>query len=453
MGRKNIRKFSALYEIVLFLGTLYHKVYYRRFRSVGKENIPWGAPVIFAANHQNALMDALAVLFATRKQFVFLARADIFSKKFFAALLYFLKILPVYRVRDGLRSVEENLEVFDEVVAVLKHGRPLGILPEGNHLGMKRLRPLKKGPARLAFQAEEANGFRLGLHIVPVGLDYSNYFNAGSELLVVFGKPIAARDYEEHYRKNPAQAMVKLTEDLRAEMLRLMIHIPSEEYYSTFYLASEMMEETVKHSIRAHPPLYRRFLARKSVVERLDQELTRGNAQLPELKAAVEEYSALLKKFRLRDFVIRKRRASWAFTGQALLMLALLPLHLYGMVLNWIPYAIPIRLARNIKDRHFLGSIRFGTGFLLHHVWYILIAIALCFVPAPFIYKLIFFLTGPLTGVFSFYYYRHLLKMAGKFRWIRLKMNKKKESDHIVQLRKDIIGLLRKILGDGVPGN
>ncbi len=136
-----------------------------------------------------------------------MARADIFRKKSTARILYFLKILPVFRIRDGFHSVDQNKEIFKEVISVLEHNRPFCILPEGNHFGEKRLRPLQKGAARMALLAEEANDFKLGLSIVPVGLDYSNYFNAGSDLLVTFGDPIPVERYHELYIQNPLLAI------------------------------------------------------------------------------------------------------------------------------------------------------------------------------------------------------------------------------------------------------
>ena len=175
MSRNNIRKFSFGYELVYIISALFHRFYYRRFKVTDRQKIPKNSPVIFALNHQNALMDALAILYGIHGQKVFMARADIFRKKWTARLLYFLKILPAYRIRDGFHSVDQNKETFKEVIKVLEHNTPFCILPEGNHYGEKRLRPLQKGAARLAFLAEEANDFKLGLSIVPVGLDYSNY--------------------------------------------------------------------------------------------------------------------------------------------------------------------------------------------------------------------------------------------------------------------------------------
>jgi 1-acyl-sn-glycerol-3-phosphate acyltransferase len=113
-------------------------------------------------------MDALAVLFTHKGQPIFLARADIFKSKFIASLLFFLKILPVYRLRDGFDNVKSNDIIFNKTIDVLRNKNGLVILPEGSHEGVRRLRQLKKGICRIAFQADEATGFNLNIKIIPV---------------------------------------------------------------------------------------------------------------------------------------------------------------------------------------------------------------------------------------------------------------------------------------------
>ena len=112
MGKENIEKHSARYALLKSVAGFWHNnVFYRKVIVLGRENINPDDPVIFAPNHQNALMDALAVLFTNKGQNVFLARADIFKRKSIAAVLYFLKILPVYRIRDGFSSLKGNDEI------------------------------------------------------------------------------------------------------------------------------------------------------------------------------------------------------------------------------------------------------------------------------------------------------------------------------------------------------
>ena len=114
--------------------------------------------MIFAPNHQNALNDALIVLFSAPGDVVFLARADIFKKRFLAFFLNSLKILPVFRQRDGAAELGKNADIFDISVDVLKNRHYLCVMPEGNHGDQRRLRSLVKGIFRIAFSAQEEAG-------------------------------------------------------------------------------------------------------------------------------------------------------------------------------------------------------------------------------------------------------------------------------------------------------
>ena len=211
-------------------GFWHNNVFYRKVIVMGRENINPDDPLIFAPNHQNALMDALAVLFTHKGQPVFLARADIFRKKMVAAILYFLKILPVYRIRDGFSSLKGNDDIFVKTIDVLKNKNGLVILPEGDHAGYRRLRQLKKGICRVAFQSDEATGFNLKIKIIPIGIEYSHYTRYRQVLTVTYGKPIEVSEYHELYRQSPERALNELRTRLSEEMKSNMIHIPEEDY-------------------------------------------------------------------------------------------------------------------------------------------------------------------------------------------------------------------------------
>jgi 1-acyl-sn-glycerol-3-phosphate acyltransferase len=244
MGNKEQFWGNWLYKFIFSHGNITHRLYYRRITVVGLEKIPTNTPVIFAPNHQNALMDALAVLYTTGKPVGFLARSDIFQKPIIAKLLNLLKILPIYRIRDGYDSLGRNQEVFENTIEVLKSNMPICILPEGNHDGHKRLRPLKKGIFRIAFQAEESASFNMDLQIIPVGIDYNDYFNAGSDLLVVYGNPIKVSDYAGQYRENEQKTVNTLMNVLAEGMRNVMINIP-ENHYELISQIIEMYEPNV----------------------------------------------------------------------------------------------------------------------------------------------------------------------------------------------------------------
>jgi len=274
-------------------GFWHNNVFYRKVIVVGQENLNPDHHMIFAPNHQNALMDALAVLFTNKGYNVFLARADIFRKKMIASILYFLKILPVYRIRDGYSSLKGNDEIFAKTIDVIKNKNGLVILPEGNHEGFRRLRQLKKGICRVAFQADEAEGYSLKIKIIPIGIEYSHYIRYRQVLTVVYGEPIEVSEYHELYKSSPERALVQLKSRLSDEIKNLMVHIESEEDYEAIDELRNIINGKYSDDIK-HPKLFRdRVLIEKlNILRESDNPLYR---KICSLSLSVKEKSAKLK--------------------------------------------------------------------------------------------------------------------------------------------------------------
>ena len=163
---------------------------YRRVVFAGKENIPEDGAVIFAPNHCNALMDPLLILASGKGAAYFGARADIFNNRLFARILAFLKILPMIRIRDGFRNVVKNREVMLKIEKVLAQGIPFCMFCEGTHRTKHSLLKIGKGIFRIAFEASFKLGKQTKIYVVPVGIEYGDYFRYMSTALVQFGKPI-----------------------------------------------------------------------------------------------------------------------------------------------------------------------------------------------------------------------------------------------------------------------
>lgn len=335
---------SFIYFILKHYVRLSLKIYFRCYQVEGIDNIPSG-PVIFVSNHQNAFMDALLVTCASRRNPYFLARASIFKKRWTSALLTIIRLIPIYRIRDGFSSLKKNDLVFNKCINLLSSGECLLIFPEGNHDNHYFLRPFQKGAARIAFDAEAQNGFSLNLTIVPIGIHYENYDKHGSSVLVNFGSPLFVNKYMDTYAKDPVVAVQSLTKDLKNSVSSLMVNISPLERYEELY--ANWTKERIKH-----PDLKKRLISDQELIEnlkstpRLDQKAgtVKKNRSGPftylvyGLTRIINRINLILPYLLINHFVKRRLRepmfegsmrfALWAFGGLFILLLQTFLLYL-----------------------------------------------------------------------------------------------------------------------------
>jgi 1-acyl-sn-glycerol-3-phosphate acyltransferase len=412
MGKENIEKYSAGYALLKSVAGFWHNnVFYRRVIVLGRENINPEAPLIFAPNHQNALMDALAVLFTHSGQPVFLARADIFKKKVIAAILYFLKILPVYRIRDGFSSLKANDEIFLKTIDVLKNKNGLVILPEGDHAGFRRLRQLKKGICRVAFQSDEATGFDLKIKIIPVGIDYSHYTRFRQVLTVAYGKPIEVSEYHEIYKESPERALNELRTRLSNEMKSNMVHIPEDDYEAIDELRS-MINGRFGDDIR-----FPKFFRDKLLIDKLNQLKIAKQAsydRICDLSLRIKKKTQELDiNYRLLEK--KKHPLGWLLAGMLGIILTF-PLFVYGNIFNLTFLEIPNLQIRKIKDPQFHSSVKYGISLALAFVFLPLYLILSLIIFSPWWFGILIFISLPLSGLFAWDYYLVFKRIMGGFK-------------------------------------
>ncbi len=437
-----------LYKLLYLYAGFMHRLYYRRITVIGIEKIPADTPVIFAPNHQNALMDALAVLYSARKPVAFMARADIFKKPTMAKLLKFLRILPIYRIRDGYGELGRNQEVFQYTVDVLRSNLPLCVLPEGNHEGQKRLRQLKKGIFRIAFQAEESTSTPLNLNIVPVGIDYSDYFNAGSDLTIVFGTPIIVPDYLAGFHENEARTINTLMDLLAENMRNVMIHIP-EEHYQLIYTLSEMYEPNVWNTRNTNRHPYNKLTIKQYIVQKLTESFAKKPGNVDLIEKALNTYQEEINKLGYIDSELQQKPQGFVpLLAEVLLSILAAPVHLYGLVLNYIPYKTTDLASAKIRDKHFKSSVQFGIGILLLPVYYLIVITLFCFLTDDLLLKAGFGLSLPISGMFAFYNFKHLKKLVQKVRLFFFRITKGDQYKSLIEERNQLINLIKTTINN-----
>lgn len=438
MGKDNIEKYSFRYTILKRLLQAWHNnVFYRKVIVIGRDHLNLDDHLIFAPNHQNALMDALAVLFTMKGQPIFLARADIFKKKFIASLLYFLKILPVYRIRDGFRSVTGNDEIFDKTIDVLRNRNGLVILPEGNHEGFRRLRQLKKGICRIAFQAEEASDFKLNIKIIPVGLEFSHYSRYRQVLTVIYGRPIEVSQYHELYRNSPEVALNELRNKLSSEMKRLIVHIEPEEEYEAIDELRSIINGRYSDKVR-FPKLFRDQILIDKLGRLKIKDLPLYN-KICSLSLSVRDKAKELNT-EYRYLAKKKHPLFWLVAGFIGLIFTI-PVFIYGNIFNLILLEIPNFQVRNIKDPQFRASLKYGYSLALGFIFTPLAFVLLLVFISPWWLAILIFLSLPFSGLLAWLIYLEFKRIIGGFRirnYIKVKNQEylalKRDYDELVTL-------------------
>ncbi|MDR1761759.1 MAG: 1-acyl-sn-glycerol-3-phosphate acyltransferase [Bacteroidales bacterium] len=448
----NPQKFSFLYFFLhhTWFRTLFC-FWYKRIQVSGMKNLYAHKTTIVAPNHQNTAMDALVVLGVSAKPIVWLARADMFQSNVARPVLQFMKIMPVFRQRDGLKALANNEKVFEKCVEVLEYHKMVALFPEATHWGFRRLRETKKAVPRIAFLAEETHDFTLDVHIVPTGIYYENYQNPRTNLLINFGTPIPVAQFQELYNENPQQAQQELKEAIDAGMREQMLCIQhfDDEYDAYDLLRYICADEVEKRFEIQGKYLQKRFNVHKKVVELLDT----AEQQMPGIHTEIMEktkaYKQNLQQTGYRDWVVAQQTTSALhIVWNVLVLVAALPVFAIGYVLHgYLFYAFAAIARKAAKDKQFRSTITFGLSFLLLpivYAGYSLVWIFFVHMPA---WSLVPFLVGIFASALWSYDYAVMAKKTYKaliFNMQRLKNNP--AIVNVIQQRYEIVELFKKTL-------
>lgn len=326
--------FSDLYyyPLKLFVVISCH-LYFRKLRVVGLKNIPAKGPLIYAINHQNSLIDALVSHSVSWRNPYFLTRADVFNNKILDKFLRGVKMLPIYRIRDGRDSIKKNDQIFEASKEILSDGGVVGIFPEGSHSLTHKLRPLKKGLARIAFMTDAAADFKLNVQIIPIGIHYESYFSTKGRTLVSYGKPINVSDYKQTYLQDQNKAFNELLSDLSTRMKSLMLHIEGENYDKVYnaFQKKRVYKTSLKKQLKADQSLVHCI----EHGERFDETSDKLN------------------------ILLRLPANLWYFFRSAV---------------GFIPKTIVNLLVKKmVKDKHFIATIGLAYSMLIYPIFFIIL--------------------------------------------------------------------------------
>lgn len=375
------------------------RVFFRKIYISGKEKIPKGVPIIIAANHPTAFAEPCVMACFQPRALHFLVRGNLFKKSWANYFLRALHMLPVFRIGDGgYGKVKDNYSTFTYCEDALGKGKSIMIMAEGRCIHEKRLRPLRKGTARIAMGTIERYK-DVDVYVVPVGINYTYADQFRSELMIKFHEPLRARDYFGDDAVHPNVAITNFTKLLREKLTENIIIINDKE--------DDELTEHLFVLDRSHRPS--NFLpAIEYTSVPLDREKAIANKvnemdalQKNDLKAKTSTYFAALEEADTTDrAVVRDKRN---FLGTTLfLLLGFIPA-LLGYTFTFPPAKLAQYLTdTKVKSREFISSVLLGAAAGGYLLYLIIIAIVLANVGSWLWLGVVVALF--LTGYFYLYY-------------------------------------------------
>jgi glycerol-3-phosphate O-acyltransferase / dihydroxyacetone phosphate acyltransferase len=413
-----------LYSVLRFLFRLTVKGYFRSIYVTGKANIPDQGAVIFAPNHPSAFMDPILLSTEIKRKLFFLTRGDFFKTQIAATLFRMINMIPVYRKSETPGHAEKNEMIFQKCFEHLTKKRPLMIFPEGLSKTERRLRPLKTGIARIALGAEHLNDFKLGVKIVPVGINYSDPHNFRSDVFINFGKPIDAAEYKEKFLRDDHEGVAALTDHLKSELEKLLIIVQDERLEKLVSQIERLYRSKLREDMEPADKGLQDFKLSKDIVMAVDYHLMNHPERVELFQAKINAYMNGLKELNLRDMQVRASNINIDVLRSVIYFVAGLPLFLYGYVTNYLPFKLAGIVASAIPMRDdFVGSVKISTGMFIFLIVYIIEAMI---VGIYFNIWLAFLFVMSLypAGVFTLRYIKKYFQGKDTFKYLRMFMRK-----------------------------
>ncbi|MFN8357964.1 MAG: 1-acyl-sn-glycerol-3-phosphate acyltransferase [Spirosomataceae bacterium] len=349
------------------------RAWFKRVYLTNVERIPASNPVMFACNHPSSAMDGILLALMLRRPLHFLARSDVFNAPWKRKFLGAIHLLPIYRMQEGYENLTKNDDTFSECFDLFRRNGTIIIFPEGFNVHEKRLRPLKKGAAKLALQAQEA--ISQDLYIVPVGINYTDAPYPRTEVMVNFGEPILVKEYMNLYQEAKPKAITQLTRQLAEHIAPEVIH----QNHGTEPLAEHCLTLRRPHWDWSGGDIAR-LRAEQQICQQVNQLYQENPALYQSLLGEADAYQAALDKAYVTDLQVVRSQQPTAWLWWLLRMVGL-PLTWLGKAVNFLPLYLAHRLTiQKVKLVEFVATVRFVASAVFYLLYLlVLLDISACF--------------------------------------------------------------------------
>lgn len=437
-----MRPFYLLLKISLNIS---FRLFYKRFIVLRQHKKLFGS-TIYVSNHPNSFMDPIMIGAMNYPIVHFMTRSDVFVW-WLKPILWSAHMTPIYRQHDGGDMKGKNTDVFKKVNQSLKIGRNILIFGEGftDDTPIRGLKPVKKGPARMAFGALDAINWSKKIYIAGIGVSYTDRNTIGSEFVLDNGPKICLNDYKEAYKENPNKVINEVTKLVEKSMQDCIVYVAKPAYYSLLEGIMQITRKGYSHDNHDDRiPLVKRWEYSKKLAAWINQNVTDESTEILALQKDLDAYFNLEKRMKVQDrFVIAKQHPELVSTLNNWLYLILMwPFAIAGFIHGFIPYILSKKLTEKIMRRRvFWGSVKMMMAQIIGSIYNIpiIILITKWYLPHWSLGVLYYFIT-PVLWRLSYEY-------ARQFKEVRVK-RKMKSADlsKFVEKRADLEERIKKLI-------
>jgi hypothetical protein len=299
-----------------------------------------------------------------------------------------------------------------------------------------------------AFKVAEDNHFEKPLRIVPMAHHYSNYFSAQSKLCIIVGEPFDFTDLYELYKEDPNKAIAQLNQRAHDKVKELMLDISDREHYEQYEMLCSVNRDRQMKIMKLRKSYFPNELtADKATVAAINQLKESEPDTFEKLMSLTAEYSQLLKKLNLRDWILRKRVLGewWLRLPVSIL---LLPFWIFGAIVNVLPLGLAKLINTHlIKDKMLHASIQLGISIAILPIWYLILFILIWAIFSK-LWIAAAFLVVSYPSLLLYARSRiFIIKMYNRSRRFFLKLAGNADLKKAVELRKNILQIIQEKFG------
>ncbi len=427
------------------------RIFFRSIHIRNKDVIPEKGPLLVLANHPSTFMDPIVVAAILNRKVFFLAKGQLFKTGFSKWILPKFNIIPVYRKQDDPSQMVKNEETFVKCYEHLERNGAILMFPEGISITERKLHAIKTGASRIVLGAEARNDFKLGVHIVNIGLNYENPHRFNRDLFINIHKPIKVSDYKNAYLKDSFDGAKTLTLDITRQLEKLIIAIVDDKTdtlvkdIETLYKSHLSKERSLANNEKDAE-----FIITKNILETVNYFTEHDPIMVENIHQRIKSYFKNLNDLGIDDTALAPKQNRHSAIGNSLKSLAIillgLPIWLFGWMNNFLAFEIPAFLARKASDEiEWRGAIGMIGGMITFPLFYSLQIITFYKLTNHEILTAIYGFSLPLSGLFAYWYYYRINEIRTNFMLLVLFYKKSIFISSLITEREQLITEFNKI--------